>query len=79
MNRLKKKILNNEDVHVKTKNDALQLIEKKFSNFSQEVAGSRSAEGWHFDFHPINGSTNSIEHINIYSKYLKFRVHITWG
>lgn len=67
------------DVHFKTKQDALDFINKKFGNFKQEVAGSRSAEGWHFDSHLINGSDTNIEHINIYSKSQGFRVHITWG
>ena len=53
-------------------------IRKKFPDFKQEVAGSRSNEGWHFDNHPLNGSSENVEHINIYSKEQKFRVHITW-
>lgn len=76
--RFYKQIKNNNDVHLKSKEEALELINKKFSDFSQEVAGNRIAQGWHFDYHPINGSISPVEHINIYSKAQKFRVHITW-
>ena len=79
LNAYKKEILSNNDVHLNSKEDALELINKKFSGFAQEIAGKRSAQGWHFDFHRINGSSQPIEHINIYSKSLNFRVHITWG
>ena len=79
LNEYSKQIRNNKDIHLKSKDDALELINRKFSNFSQEVAGNRSAQGWHFDYHPINGSMNPVEHINIYSKAQHFRVHITWG
>ncbi len=79
LNDYAKDIRSNKDVVVSSKDEALELIEKKFSNFPQEVAGHRSAQGWHFDYHSINGSLQPIEHINIYSKALKFRVHITWG
>lgn len=40
------------------------------------MAGNRSAEGWHFDAHEIAGLEGIIEHINIYSKKLGFRVHL---
>ena len=78
MNALKKEVLKGNDINVKSKDQALEFINKKFPNFQQEVAGARSSQGWHFDCHPINGSINSIEHINLYSKTLNFRVHITW-
>ena len=78
MNAFKKEIMKGNDINLKSKDQALQLIEKKFPSFQQEIAGARSSQGWHFDFHPINGSANSIEHINIYSKALNFRAHITW-
>lgn len=79
LNEYKSQVLSGNDVHFKTKEEALDFINKKFPDLKQEVAGSRSAEGWHFDSHPIGGSANSIEHINIYSKKQVFRVHITWG
>ncbi|MBE5968407.1 MAG: RHS repeat-associated core domain-containing protein [Lachnospiraceae bacterium] len=79
MNKYKNQVINGDDVHFKTKKDALDFIGKKFPNFKQEVAGSRSAEGWHFDSHPINGGAGNVDHINIYSKPQGFRVHITWG
>lgn len=78
MNALKKEVLKGKDINVKSKEQALEFINKKFSNFHQEIAGARSSQGWHFDYHPINGSINSIEHINLYSKIMNFRVHITW-
>ena len=65
--------------HFETKEQALEFIEQKFPNFQEEVAGARSAEGWHFDSHPLEEGGDIIEHINIYSKELGFRVHITWG
>ncbi len=42
------------------------------------MAGHRSAEGWHFDKHPIGDSIDDVAHINLYSKRHKFRIHITW-
>lgn len=79
MNQYKREILSGKDVHLNSKNDALQLIKTKFRDFAQETAHHRSAQGWHFDLHPINGSLNSVEHINIYSKAMRFSVHILWG
>lgn len=78
-NKIKNEILEGKDVKFKTKEQALEFIKKKFPNFNEEIAGSRSSEGWHFDSHPIGGSETSIDHINIYSKSQGFRVHITWG
>ena len=66
------------DINVKNKEQALDLIRRKFPDYNQEQAGSRSSKGWHFDLHPINGSTFDIPHINIYDKELGFRSHITW-
>ncbi len=77
MNKYKSEVQSNNDVHFKTKDQALEFIKNKFPKFKQEVAGSRSNEGWHFDSHPINGSSKPIPHINIYSKPGGFRVHIT--
>ena len=37
----------------------------------KEVAGHRSAEGWHFDEHIIGDSKETIKHINLYSKKKK--------
>ncbi len=79
LNQYKSQVTSGEDVHFNTEQEALDLIEKKFPDFKQEVAESRSAEGWHFDSHPIGGSETAIDHINIYSKSQGFRVHITWG
>jgi hypothetical protein len=79
LNQYKNQVIAGKDVHFKTKEQALEFIEKKFPDFQQEVAGSRSAEGWHFDSHSIGGSVSAIDHINIYSKSQGFRVHITWG
>jgi len=79
MNQYKNKVLSGEDIHFDTKEQAVEFIEQKFSYFKQEVSGSRSAEGWHYDSHPVGGSENPIEHINLYSKEQGFRVHITWG
>ena len=78
MDALKKGVLKGKDINVKSKDQALEFINKKFSNFHQEIAGARSSQGWHFDYHPSNGSINNIEHINIYSKTLNFRVRMTW-
>ncbi len=78
-NKMKEEVLGGKDVKFRTKEEAVEFIKKKFPDFKQETAGNRSSEGWHFDSHPINGSTGNIDHINIYSKKQKFRVHITWG
>ena len=78
LNQYKSDVLSGKDVKFKTKEDALYFIDKKFGGFKQEVAGSRSSEGWHFDKHPIGNSVGDVEHINIYSKAQGFRVHITW-
>ena len=78
-NQQKNKVLNNEDVTFKTKQDAIDFVNKKFPNFVEEMAGHRSAEGWHFDAHEISGLEGIIEHINLYSKKLGFRVHVFWG
>lgn len=77
MNQYKQVILEGKDVEFETKQQALDFIKKKFSDFPEEVAGSRSAQGWHFDNHAVNGIEN-VEHVNIYSKDMGFRVHITW-
>ena len=78
INDAKKKVLSNEDVTLDTKDQALQLIKEKFADYPQEMAQARSAKGWHFDSHPINGSVGNIDHINLYNKKLHIRVHITW-
>ncbi len=78
LNEYKNKILSNEDVVLNTKDDALELINKKFADYPQELAHARSAKGWHFDSHPINGSITDIDHINLYNKRLHISVHITW-
>ena len=77
-NNIKNQILEGQDVEFKTKEEAVDFIKRKFSDFNQETAGNRSSQGWHFDKHLIDQSEEAIEHINIYSKKLKFRVHITW-
>ena len=79
MNQQKSKVLQGKDVQFDTKEQALEFIERKFPDFKEEIAGARSAEGWHFDAHKIGDSDEIIEHINIYSKKQNFRVHITWG
>jgi hypothetical protein len=79
MNRFEVEVLQGKDVRFKTREQALEFIQKKFPEFKREIAGSRSNEGWHFDSHPIGDVSYSVEHINIYSKNLGFRVHITWG
>jgi len=79
MNNLQKDILSGKDVHLKTEAHARQLIDTKFSNFPQETAGLRSAQGWHYDAHSLVRGGPIVEHINIYSKTPYFRVHITWG
>ena len=78
LNKKKNDVLAGEDVEFDNLDDALSFIKKKFPMLPQEIAGQRSAEGWHFDIHPINNSVEDIEHINMYSKSMKFRVHITW-
>ena len=60
----------------KSKSDAVAFIKWKFPTFPQEVAGHRSAQGWHFDAHEIEGVFK--DHINIYSKSPKFNSHIFW-
>lgn len=79
MNQYKQDVLSGKDIRFKTRENAVEFIQKKFPHLKQEIAGSRSANGWHFDSHPINGSLVNIEHINLYSKLDGFRIHITWG
>ena len=79
LNKLKIQALNGNDLKFDTVDDALNFITKKFPEFIQEVAGSRSAQGWHFDIHKIEGMKGFIEHINLYSKKYGFRIHIFWG
>lgn len=79
LNQLKSQVLSGQDIRFVSKEEALEFIERKFPIFKQESAGSRSKEGWHFDSHPLDGSDEVVEHINIYSKESGFRVHITWG
>ena len=79
LNKLELQVLLGKDLKFASKCEAQDFIKAKFSNFSEETAGSRSAQGWHYDNHSINGSADSIEHINLYSKELGFRIHITWG
>jgi hypothetical protein len=78
MNKMKLKVLNGEDLTFDTANDTVQFIKKKFPDFIEEVAESRSSEGWHFDIHEIKGLEGLIEHINLYSKKYEFRIHILW-
>lgn len=78
-NEYKNMVLAGEDVTFKTKQDAVDFIKKKFKDFPKELAGFRSSEGWHFDIHEIDGMDGLIEHINLYSKKLGFRVHLFWG
>lgn len=78
MNEFKAKILEGKDVIFQTKDQAVDFVKKKFPRFPEETAGNRSAEGWHFDKHTVKNVEN-VEHINIYSKEPKFRVHITWS
>lgn len=75
-NQIKNQILNSQSVTFKSKSDAVSFIKQIFPTFKQEVAGHRSAQGWHFDFHPINGVNSN--HINIYSKSPYFKSHIFW-
>lgn len=80
LNILKSKVLEGEDIVFKTKDEALDFINKKFSNLKQEMAEARGPEGWHFDTHVIKKyGANPLEHINIYSKSQKFSVHLFWG
>ena len=75
-NILKTEIRNSHDVTFLTKSDAEQFVLDNYKDFPQEIAGGRSAKGWHFDEHPINGQMR--KHINIYSKEDNFRAHILW-
>jgi len=68
-----------KDITFRTKQQAIDFIKSKFAGFKEEAAGNRSAEGWHFDSHPVDGSSKAINHINIYSKKQGFRVHIFWS
>ena len=78
MNKKKAEALEGKDIQFEKKADALEFITKKFPGFSEEMAGHRSSEGWHFDKHPIGDSIDDVVHINLYSKRHKFRIHITW-
>ena len=53
LNKLRDKILSGNDIKVKNKEQALELIRKKFPNFKEEIAGHRSSQGWHFDQHSL--------------------------
>ena len=75
-NILKNEIKNSHDVTFLTKSDAEQFVLDNYTDFPKEIAGGRSAKGWHFDEHPINGEMR--KHINIYSKTDGFRAHILW-
>ena len=75
-NSIKKDISNSKDVTFRTKADAESFITKEYPGFSRDVAGQRTAQGWHYDVHGINGVVR--EHINIYSKTPKFNSHIFW-
>lgn len=77
-NQIKSEILAGHDVEFSSKAEAVSFIEEKFPDFPQEVAGSRSAQGWHFDYHSMYDGGPKVEHINIYSKTPKFKAHITW-
>jgi hypothetical protein len=79
MNQFETQVQQGKDIKFKSQDQALEFIRKKFPEFREETAGSRGSEGWHFDTHPLGGSTAPVEHINLYSKKLGFRVHITWG
>lgn len=79
MNEYRWDVLSGKDVNFKTKQDALDFLNRKFPKLKQETAGGRSSEGWHFDNHSIKGGNGTVNHINIYSKQQGFRVHITWG
>ena len=68
--------MSGKDVTFRSKGDAVTFIKTKFSDFPEEVAQHRSAQGWHFDIHEIDGVIK--EHINIYSKSGGFRTHIFW-
>lgn len=78
MNKKKAEALEGRDIEFRKLDDALYFIAKKFPGFNEETAGHRSAEGWHFDKHPIGDSIEDIVHINLYGKVYKFRIHITW-
>ena len=75
-NEIKNKIMSGEDVTFGSRDDAVAFISRKFPSFNQELPGHRSAQGWHFDCHDINGVVR--DHINIYSKSPKFNSHIFW-
>ena len=75
-NQIKADIMSGKDVTFRSKGDAVTFIKTKFSDFPEEVAQHRSAQGWHFDIHEIDGVIK--EHINIYSKSGGFRTHIFW-
>ena len=60
----------------RSREQAEAFIRKYYPNFQQETAGHRSAQGWHFDSHEINGVVT--DHINIYSKELGINAHIFW-
>jgi Protein of unknown function (DUF1557). len=66
MNQALSVVKSGKDVTFRTKQQAVDFIKSKFPGFKEEVAGGRSAEGWHFDSHPVNGSSSSIDHINIF-------------
>ena len=74
-NEFKKRILANEDVEFKTKQQAIDFINEKFPQLKMEQAKMRSAEGWHFDSHPINGSGYSIDHINLVDHFRNSTIH----
>ena len=75
-NKIRDDIMSGKDVTFNSKDDAVKFINKKFPSYPQEVAGHRSAQGWHFDRHAIKGIIK--DHINIYSKNPKFNSHIFW-
>lgn len=66
--------MSGENVTFGSRDDAVAFISRKFPSFDQELPGHRSAQGWHFDCHDINGFVR--DHINIYSKSPKFNSHI---
>ena len=78
-NAAKKDVMSNQNIHFETKEQAIEFIKKKFPSLQQELAGHRSAQGWHFDAHPVNGHSGIVEHINLYIKSSGIRIHIFWG
>ena len=54
-NEVRDKIISGDNMTFKSKSDAVAFIKWKFPTFPQEVAGHRSAQGWHFDAHEIEG------------------------